>query len=214
MTSLEDLRDAIRKVDPAIKKLDISIKKGDKEDAAVEEDQPGQTLEALCYNLSYNKALGFPNLSPGFHVALPYDKWPEKNYPDNHDSVLEKAFKDTVLSGGDPHDTDGYYFIDIVHLKGGVGQFFSESSTGSSSSSPSVAQTIANKVNSLGQTHSGVTPVIRILIGRFGENDGTEDELRDVYGNIFWNGVNPLVTNTKAHLHIGYYGPEFVKPSM
>ncbi len=116
-------------------------------------------------------------------------------------------------------------WIDIVSLNP-ADLFFTEHSLIDGSDNPqapvplsqldSVSKAIADVVNSF-PDDSPVTPIIRILAGA--DEKKTADDYWKTYGyrfdKIFWTqekkdgDLVPLITNKKAKVYVGYYGPTF-----
>ncbi|MCJ1283553.1 hypothetical protein MMC26_002883 [Xylographa opegraphella] len=183
----------------------------DQLDAAIKRLDPQALLAGLSYDKTYNQSLGLSGDPSDFKVFIPYKTWPSETdpskYPTTFASALEDAFKDVLAHGSAQTDDKSPCFIDIAHLDGGLGPFFTESTDGS----PSIAQALADIVN---RTAASTTPIVRFLAGTesidpssfWASNSGN-------YNAIFWpNGGPPLITHPKAEFHVGFYSPNF-RPS-
>ena len=187
------------------------------------------SMNGISYDKTLNNTLGFGHSPASYHVAIPYTSWPsgdKTTWPAPSVSALEEAFKDVLVGGASAlsHGSDnkpsanlsGNFIIDIAHMAGGLGNFFTEKSpTNSKHPNQSVADVIASIVNGLTDCHN-VKPVVRILIGILGtEKVGNlspedHDATAKTVLNIFWpEGGHQLITNPNAELHLGFYGPNF-----
>ncbi|MCJ1385496.1 hypothetical protein MMC17_008619 [Xylographa soralifera] len=176
--------------------------------AATKKLDPKALLAGLSYSKTYNQSLGLSGDPLDFKVFIPYTTWPSETdpskYPTSFTSALEDAFKDVLAYGSVQTDDSSPCFIDITHLDGGLGPFFTESTNGSIS----VAQAIADVVN---RTAASTTPIVRFLAGAesidpssfWASNSGN-------YNAMFWpNGGPPLISHPKAEFHVGFYSPNF-----
>ncbi|KAK1757295.1 hypothetical protein QBC47DRAFT_442096 [Echria macrotheca] len=215
--TLQDLEKIINKIDPG----------------------PNPQMAGVSYEKTFNVSLGFGRTEspPSFHVSIPRSVWPPGDTPDAEanwspptGSVLEEAFIDTLAESAAPlqvivkgeetfrPNLEGDFFIDITHLGGNVSDFFIEKTRTHPYEGKSIADKIVTIVNGLGSAKN-VRPIIRFLIGIWGDdtvNIGSKAWTNTVaaeFRNMFWNGDEPRITNRKAELYVGFYGPDFT-PSL
>jgi len=187
---------------------------------------PHGKMNGVSYEKTSNNTLGFGNSPSTYHIAIPYPTFPPGDKstwktPEGV-SILQEAFKD-VLNGGAasllkdsdnnvPHDISGTFFIDISHLQGRFGNWFTQKAN---TDGHTVADKIVDIVNGL-EKYPNVKPIIRFLQGLWGDNldkvgqkAWDAGEIKQDIQAVFWNGDKPRIDNPNAEIYLGLYGPDF-----
>ena len=180
---------------------------------AIQALDPNQKYDKLSYHLTTNN---FIQVDP--FITAPFGHWDPKDHQCAGNSPIQLAFKETFELGareairarGSNLSADTRIYIDITVLDAGIHQFFVEGRDCSSNRTfdTSVAWACANAIN---ETLKDVTPVIRFLIGNNLAKKPLTDYWKDIQ-TIFWDDSvsgsdKGLVTNARAELHVGLYGP-------
>jgi hypothetical protein len=179
----------------------------------LEKYDPEGTLKGISYDTTWNESLGFAGPSD-FHVGIPYNPWPHdiSQAPQNFESVLALAFKDTLKRGLEASTTqEGEVFIDISLLNGSWWSFWNDRN-GGEQQDIWLARAVGGMIKTLPET---VTPVIRFLIGSDGDITadkrwGPPGDYETAFNNTFWRNWKPMCTHPKAKLCVGLYSPNFI----
>jgi len=186
---------------------------------------PDGKMQGVSYERTSNNTLGFGNSPPTYHVAIPHPTWPSGDKSTwatpKGSSILQEAFKDVLSAGAasvskDGAEPSGIFLIDISHLQGGFGGWFTERPNAGENVNQSVAEKIIQIVEGL-KPYPKVKPVIRFLQGLWGSNLDSVGQtawealgIKDDIKAAFWKADgSPLITNANAEIYLGLYGPDF-----